>query len=145
MGLFRKSPVEPEPVLTEAEAVAGVAISAIYSDAVLEAAEFEELDLFLSHARLFASFSPEDLQLLLRRLQQFAIREGADALLARSCKALPERLRPTAYFLAVDLLMADETVGHEETGFLENLEAILGLDHETSRRLREAARVKHAV
>ena len=59
-------------------------------------------------------------------------------------KALPKRLRETAYALAVEVAAADLDVRPEETRFLELLSDALELDALATTAIERGARARHA-
>jgi uncharacterized membrane protein YebE (DUF533 family) len=57
--------------------------------------------------------------------------------------AMPARLRPSAFALAADLLLADGTIDRGERRFLDRLTAELGLDADVAQALTAAMLTKN--
>lgn len=113
--------------LTPQEALAGVALLAMDADGVLAGEEDDDLrDLLLAHPS-FAEHGEESLGEVLASAERRARKAGLDAFLADARVALDEDGRATAFAIAADIVCADETLGDEESAFLERIERGLGL------------------
>jgi len=71
--------------------------------------------------------------------------EGFDAILGLVKAALPEHLRETAYWLALEIALADSRVMLEEIRVIEAIRRALGLDRLVSAALERGARARYQV
>ena len=151
MGLFKKEKAAaPESVqvgarLTPAEAFAGVAMAATYADGVLSAEEDNELAVYLAQLEVFRGLSDREMRDVFQRVHQLAADDGDGALLQKSAAAVPERLRPTAFLVAADLVMTDGEVGADERVFLKRVQDALVVDDATAQKILDVLAIKHTV
>jgi len=68
---------------------------------------------------------------------------GANVVLDAAARAIPSRLRTSAFALAADLLLADGKVDRSERRFLERLRTGLCLDEAEAQRITEVVLVKN--
>ena len=95
---------------------------------------------------IFRDFDPEKLVAAAEAcgtLLQAA--DGLDRVLVAIAGALPEKLRETAYALAVEVAAADLHVEQEELRFLQLLRDALELDALAVAAIEHSARVRHRV
>jgi len=71
--------------------------------------------------------------------------EGLDAILGLVKAALPEHLRETAYWLALEVALSDSRVMLEEIRVIEAIRRALGIDRLISTALERAARARYQV
>jgi tellurite resistance protein len=71
--------------------------------------------------------------------------EGFDAVLGLVKAALPEHLRETAYWLALEIALADSRVMLEEIRVIEAIRRALGIDRLISAALERGARARYQV
>jgi hypothetical protein len=71
--------------------------------------------------------------------------EGLDAVLGLVKDALPEHLRETAYFLALELVLTDAQVALEEIRIIEVLRRALSLEKLEAAALERGARARYQV
>ncbi len=69
--------------------------------------------------------------------------EGLDAVLGLIKEALPMRLRETAYALAVEVAVADQTIWQEEVRFLTRLRNTLDLDKLSTAAIERSATARY--
>ncbi len=70
--------------------------------------------------------------------------DGFETVIGMIGRALPERLRETAYVLACDVAAADESADQEELRLLEMLRNHLQIDRLVTAAIERAARARHA-
>ena len=68
--------------------------------------------------------------------------EGLDAVLGLVSDALPDHLRETAYWLALEIVLTDKNVALEEIRVLELIRRALGIEHLEAAALERAARAR---
>ena len=71
--------------------------------------------------------------------------EGLDAILGLVKVALPEHLRETAYWLALEIALADSRVMLEEIRVIEAIRRALGIDRLVSAALERGARARYQI
>jgi len=121
--------------LTEREALVGIAMCAAYADGAMGADEDDRLTEHLHSCRALQGLDDAALQDAMQKADRIRRQEGEDALLARAAAALRPELRPTAFTLGADLVLADEEVAREERGFVERLRRTLGVEPALAQRI----------
>jgi tellurite resistance protein len=71
--------------------------------------------------------------------------DGLAAVLGLARDALPEHLRETAYWLALEVALTDHRVALEEVRVIETLRRALGLDRLVAAALERGARARYQV
>jgi len=71
--------------------------------------------------------------------------EGLDAVLGLVRNTLPEHLRETAYWLALEVALTDSRVMLEEIRILERIRHALGIERLVSAALERAARARYQI
>ena len=71
--------------------------------------------------------------------------DGLDAVMGLAKAALPEHLRETAYWLALEVALADSRIMLEEIRVIEAIRRALGIDRLISAALERAARARYQV
>lgn len=132
-----------DPVRATAEGLAGVAVCAVHADGVVDLAEDAHLAHQLRQMHLFQALLPGELDEILAALHDAVAQVPYDILLEACAREIPIGLKPTAFFLAVDTVMADGEVTRAEAAFLETAQGALEIDDETARVVTEALEIKH--
>lgn len=141
MGLFRK-PADEAPMST-AEALAGIATCAVYADGVMSADEDEQLSQYLQRLAPFRGLSARELSAIFQDIHRSIDAEGESVVLAECARALPDRMRPTAFLVAADLVMTDGDIGDEETAFLEAVRVELRMEPAAAQKVLDVLALKH--
>jgi len=128
--------------LTPAEALVAVAYCAAYADGSMDMEESEELSEQLAECHALRSLDEDGLRAAMMRADEIARKQGEAALLARAASALPAQLRPTAFYLAVDLVAADDELAGEERGFLRTLGQKLGVPDPLAAQIVEVVAIR---
>lgn len=121
--------------LTEPEAVAAIALLAMYSDEVLAPEEDDALRDHLLSYPLFQDVDEDELGQMLVALEKGSRKDGGEALLAEACRHVGEFFAPTAFYIAVDIIAADGKVEVVESDFLARLRQLLKLPDEQARAI----------
>lgn len=79
----------------------------------------------------------------IERMRLLVGEHGARSVMRAAAAAMPARLRPSAFALAADLLLADGTIDRGERRFLDRLTAELGLDADVAQALTAAMLTKN--
>lgn len=128
--------------LTEREGVAGVAMLAMYADGVIMA---EEDDLIRERLLQFPFFSEMDddaLGRVLSAIERHSEKVGPERLLLEASAVIGPRLRPTAYLLATEVVIADGDYAPEEDEYLQKLRKALALSDDQARSIHEAVEIR---
>lgn len=136
MGLFSRK--NETARLTDREALAGVALCAMYADGVAGAEEDDDLVAVLSGLEAFADADEDSVRDAVVKANAISSKQGDDALLDACCASLPPHLRPTAYAIALDVVGADGELAASELGFASRLQKRLGLTDEECAAIRRA-------
>ena len=143
MGLFDKVLGGSTDKLTEAEGMAGIALTAIASDGMITEEEAAGLGTSLARMKLYSGMSNRDVNKVFEKLIKVARAEGVDKLLELSSTAVRAELKPTAFALAADLLMADGHVAPEEKRFLEKIQKTLLVNDGEAVKIVEVIAIKN--
>ncbi|MEA5463087.1 tellurite resistance TerB family protein [Leptothoe sp. PORK10 BA2] len=145
MGLFDQvfDPLPESQSLTPAEALAAICLVAIAADGYLSDQEGLEMDMLLSRMRLFKSYSNEMINRMKDSLLQQLQQHGPSRLVESANTALPIELKPTAFALATDLVLADGNVTPQEQAFLDDLYRILDIPSDRALTIVEVMTVKN--
>ncbi|MEM1251328.1 MAG: tellurite resistance TerB family protein [Cyanobacteria bacterium P01_H01_bin.21] len=145
MGLFDKVfDSSPESLsLSPAEALAAICLVAIAADGYLSDQEGREMDMLLSRMRLFKSYSTEMVNRMKDSLLQQLQQHGPSRLVEAANTVLPAELKPTAFALATDLVLADGSVTPQEQAFLDDLYRILEIPSDRALAIVEVMTIKN--
>ncbi len=94
-------------------------------------------------ARRFRRKSGDTVGKLIEDMRSLIEDSGASEVIARAARAIPARLRPSAFAVVVDLLLADGKIEAQERRFLRGLGSALRLDSDTVRGIVEVVALKN--
>jgi hypothetical protein len=77
------------------------------------------------------------------RMRQLVERHGASPVITAAAKAIPARLRQSAFAVAADLVLADGKMEPAERRFLDDLGTKLDLDRKTSHNIAALMLIKN--
>jgi tellurite resistance protein len=80
----------------------------------------------------------------IERMRMLVEQHGALPVLDAGARSIPSRLRPAAFALAADLVLADGKIEPSERRFLDRLAADLRLDRKTAGQIRDVMLVKNS-
>ena len=144
MGLFDKvlgsSTIDK---LSEAEGMAGVALCAIAADGQITEEEASGLGTTLSRMQLYNGMSNKQVNDVFGKLVKVVRQSGVDALLNMSAQSIRPELKPTAFAVAADLIMADGHVDGKEKQFLERIQKTLGVSDDLALKVVEVIAIKN--
>jgi tellurite resistance protein len=119
-----------------------VTISAV--DRTMTDAEIARIGQIVSHLPIFANFDQEKLVKAAEDCSEILSADGGlDHVLVLVRSNLPNRLRETAYAVALEVAAADLDVKPEETRFLEMLRDALDLDKLTTAAIERGIRARN--
>ena len=128
--------------LTPAEALVGIALCAAYADGSMGAEEDEALTEELQRCRALRGYDESAIRAAMQKADRILSKEGEGGLLARAAAALGPDLRPTAFCLGADLVMADDELAVEEGSFIERLRRSLDVDPALAAKVLDVLRIR---
>ncbi len=143
MGIFDKVLGSSTDKLTEAEGFAGIALCAIAADGVITEEEAAGLATTLGRMKLYASMSNRDINKIFEKLIKVARSDGLGKVMEMSSAAVTPGLKPTAFAMAADLIMADGEVAAQEKTFLERIQKSLGVADPDALKIVEVIAIKN--
>lgn len=131
--------------MTLGEAFAGVALSSIVADGVVTEEETRGLMTTLRRMDLYRGLQDAALERLVDDLFARLREHGEARLLRESAEGISDELRPTAFAVAADLVMADRRIDEKETRALEDLRGALKVDARLAEDIVRVLRIKNRV
>lgn len=95
--------------------------------------------------RRFRRKSGETVDRAIERMRALIEKHGAPPVIAAAARAMPPRLRQSAFAVATDLVLADGKLEGPERRFLVRLGMDLHLDNKTTRRILDVIVIKNGV
>jgi tellurite resistance protein len=111
--------------LTLDQAVIAVLVAAMEANQHISPEEAERAHHIIWFMRRFRRRSGEMLDRLFETVRARIEQEGMSAILRQASKIIPPRLRPPLFAVAVDLMLADNTLEREERQFVTRLATVL--------------------
>ncbi|MBD2043472.1 tellurite resistance TerB family protein [Microcoleus sp. FACHB-672] len=146
MGLFRKlfrdNKLDPNS-LSQAEALAAIAVAAIAADGYLLEEERQSIFSVMSNLQVFKKYSSRQRLKLLEKLFDLLRQKGAPTLVDSAKDALPPKLRETAFAVAINMVIADGTIVESEREFLRQLEQVLEIPEACACQMIKSMLVKN--
>lgn len=131
--------------LNHHEALIYVMVAMAAVDRKMTDSEFKRIGQMVSHLPIFADFDPENLVATAKECgEMLSNSAGLVESLAEIGSSVPEKLRETAYALAVEVAAADRQVTQEELRLLALLGETLKLDKLTMAAIERGARARLA-
>lgn len=130
--------------LSDREAVAAIALMAMYADEHIAAEEDATLRERLIQFPLFEQMPDNELGDILGRIESHIRAKGREAVMVECIRAIEPWLRPTAFLLAAEVVAADGTVALSESSFLSRLRKDFELPDATTKQIFEVTKMRHA-
>ena len=145
MGIFQvfQADSKNKMAMNSAEAFAAICLVAIASDGYLSESEEAEMDMRLGRMQLFQDATEESLGRVKAYLLEGLKKHGPNEVIKSAKDALPPKLAPTAFAIAVDLVFADGTVSREEQAFIDDLRQLLQIADELTLKIVEVMTIKN--
>jgi tellurite resistance protein len=142
MARFSQPEFEPMTFSTQ-EALIHLMVVAATSDAAVSDRELEVIGSLVRRLPVFDGFDREQLgQVAAEAIDLIKDSSDIEKVLDMILAAIPERLRDTAYALAVDVAAVDLQLSQEELRLLEMIRDKLDLDSLVSAAIETAARAR---
>ena len=114
-------------VLDLDEALIALFIGAMDANGQVAREELARAHHLIWSTRRFRRKSGETVGRLIDRMKRFLEQHDRAAVMERAARAIPAKLRPSAYAIAADLLLADGRIDAHERRFLQRLAASFGI------------------
>jgi len=146
MAKVRKAPMPPRRSTGKLgldEALIALFIGAMHANAHASREELARAHHLIWSARRFRRKSGETVGRIIEAMKERLEDGDPTALMGASARAIPARLRPSAFALVADLVLADGKIEPQERRFLERLAADLRIAPEDAARVMDVMRVKN--
>ena len=144
MGLFDKVlGKEGEIKLDKKESFGAIAVAAVASDGDISPEEVQRIAIDLMTLKAFRKADLRDLAGILDKVAGLVKKRGAGPVLQAAKNGLGPDELAAAFFVAVDLVLADGTVEETEKKFLEELQRTIGMDEATATKIAEVVLIKN--
>ena len=131
------------PALAVADAMVAILVASVAADGELKVEEAVRMSGILSATRAIQEAGQGSITGMAERAVALLIHHGLPAVLTACAKAIPVDLRPTAFALATDLVLADGRIGDREKGFIDELQAVLLIDDATALKIVDVMLIKN--
>nr|WP_196793562.1 tellurite resistance TerB family protein [Bartonella tamiae] len=129
--------------LTSQEALIYIMVTTSAADASMSTKELQSIADIVSHYPVFCDFDFDRLDSLAAECYTYLEQsDGIEQILDVTQVALPQKLRETAYALAVEVAASDLDVKQEELQFLQMMRDRWELDDLTSAAIERSARIR---
>jgi tellurite resistance protein len=129
--------------LNKPEALAAIGVAAVASDGEVSPEEVERIVIDLATLRAFRGFDLRDLGNTLNKVAGLIKRRGMAPIIQAAKAALTKDELQAAFFVAVDLVLADGIIKEDEKKFLGDLQVTLQIDEATALKITEAVVIKN--
>jgi uncharacterized tellurite resistance protein B-like protein len=129
--------------LTLDQAMIAVLVAAMEANQHVSAEEAARAHHIIWSMRRFRSRSGETVDRLIETVRNRAGEEGATALLQEAARTIPARLRPSAFAVAVDLVLADTKLERAERQFVARLATALKMRRALADDILAVMRIKN--
>jgi tellurite resistance protein len=134
---------KPAKQLAVDEALIALFIGAMNANGHVEREELARAHHLIWSTRRFRRKSGTTVGRLIDRMKQALEEADAAAVVGRAARAVPARLRPSAFALVCDLLLADGRIDARERRFVQQLAADLAIPTRTAANVVDALLVKN--
>jgi tellurite resistance protein len=111
--------------LTADEAILAILIASMDANRHVSREEARRAHHIIWSMRRFRRRRGEQVNRLIENVRDRIERDGVDDVLEEAARTIPARLRPSAFAVAVDLMLADATLERAERAFVARLAAVL--------------------
>jgi hypothetical protein len=125
------------------EALIALFIGAMNANDHVAADEAARAHHLIWSTRRFRRKSGETVGRLIEQMREFVATSDARVVVERATKAIPARLRPSAFAVLVDLLLADAKLEGKERRFLRELGSDLKLKPDTVQQILDVVVLKN--
>jgi tellurite resistance protein len=131
------------PRLSTDEAFIALLIGAMHANAHMAPDEAARADQIIWSMNRFRRRSGDAVTRLIDRMRSYAETHGPLATMTAAVNAIPARLRPSAFALSSDVVLADGRMSRAERQFLRELASRLGLEQMMRDGILDAMLIKN--
>lgn len=131
--------------LTLDEALIALFIGAMNANGHVAPDEAARAHHLIWSTRRFRRKSGDTVGKLIENMRALLDESGAPAVITRATKAIPARVRPSAFAVVADLLLADGKLEGAERRFLRELGSELKIDQDTAREIVDVVVLKNQI
>jgi tellurite resistance protein len=145
-NLSKRAPAARRAVsrLTIDQAFIALFISAMEANRHVSREEAARAHHIIWSMKRFRRKSGESVDRVIDAMRTLIEQQGAAAVMTEAARTVPARLRPAAFALSTDLVLADGTIERTERQFLNRLAGLLGLDRMTRDVILDAIVIKNS-
>ena len=131
------------PRLSVDKALIALFIGAMDANGHISPRELERGHHLVWSTRRFRHRDGDEVGRIIYEMRELIETSDADAVVAAAVKAIPRRLRPSAFAVVTDLLLADGRLDAQERAFLQRLGADMAIDAALRRRIVDVVLLKN--
>jgi tellurite resistance protein len=139
----RKAARRSRKVLELDEALIALFIGAMDANGHVAREELARAHHLIWSTRRFRRKSGETVGRLIDRMKRLLEEQGPTTVMQRAASTIPARLRPSAYAIVADLLLADGKIDAQERAFLQRLAVSFNIDSRVATDVIEMMLVKN--
>jgi tellurite resistance protein len=130
--------------LSPQEAFVSLLIASARADGSVSVHEANSIEQIVDGMQLFRGQSHQDLQQVFTKAADRIKTHGVPTVVQAAAAVVPAELRPTAFAVAVDLMLSDGQLSPKEERFGDELRALLKVERDTAARIIDVLRTKNA-
>jgi tellurite resistance protein len=126
------------------EAFVSLLIASARSDGSLSPHEANQIEHVVAAMQLFRDDSHQMRQSIFKTAAERIREHGVDRVIRAAAAAVPKTLAPTAFAVAVDLMLSDGRLSPGEQRFTDELRVLLNVERDTAANVVEVLTAKNA-
>jgi hypothetical protein len=126
------------------EAFVSLLIASARSDGSVSPHEANQIEHVVAGMQLFRGGGYEMRQGIFKAAAERIRERGADAVIQTAAAVVPTTLAPTAFAVAVDLMLSDGQLSPNEQRFTDGLRVLLNVERDTAAKIVEVLTLKNA-
>lgn len=130
--------------LSPQEAFVSLLIASARADGSVSAQEANSIEHVVTGMQLFSRHRGEQLQSVFATASERIKEHGVPGVVRAAAAIVPKELRPTAFALAIDLMLSDGRLSPQEERFADDLCTLLSVERDTATRIMDVLRTKNA-
>lgn len=141
-GVLRR-PAAEAPPLPVPDAITAILVASAAVNGVLNAHQAVRMNELLSSSPVFRRPDGGPIPGLAARAIKLLTDQRLPAVLTACARSIPANLRPTAFALAVELVLSDGRIGDRERSFIDELQAVLRIGDPTALKIMDVLLLKN--
>lgn len=127
-----------QPTFNIQDAFCAIALCAVLSDGEFKQNEINAMAMNLARLKLFKNYKPD-----FKKIHNLMIHYGINNIIRLASSSLPIELRESAFAFAVDMVLADGFLAHNERNFLTKLYEGLGISQDVASKIFQVMEIKN--